>query len=189
MDQSGILNHRIFYHPLLRRMIKSWKDGTSLLLISKYALDCVQYNASYSDVTWENCSLRKWLNGTFMNTAFSAEERAIIPIVTVSADKNPEYNTSPGNSTQDQIFLLSIPEVNKYFTSETERQCKPTGYAETQGNVKSSNGNCWWWLRSPGNNSGVAAAVNIEGTILAHGTFVSNHFCTVRPALWINPIS
>ena len=86
------------------------KDGMSLLLISKQALDCQQYNTSYTDVTWESCSLRKWMNGTFLNKAFNAEEQAQIQNTTVSADKNPEYNTNPGNATTDKVFLLSINE-------------------------------------------------------------------------------
>lgn len=100
------------------------KDGKALV-VSKYALDCQQYNTSYADVTWETCTLRKWLNNAFINAAFSADEKAMIPTVTVSADKNPDYSTNPGNATQDQVFLLSITEVNKHFSSDGARQCKP----------------------------------------------------------------
>ena len=78
------------------------------LLISEYALDCKQYNTSVAGVTWENCSLRKWLNGTFLNNAFSAEEQAQIQNTTVSADKNPKYSTNPGNATTDKVFLLTV---------------------------------------------------------------------------------
>ncbi len=46
------------------------KDGMSLLLVSKQALAWQQYNTSYTDVTWENCTLRKWLNGTFPKQCF-----------------------------------------------------------------------------------------------------------------------
>ncbi len=79
------------------------KDGKALV-ISKYALDRKPYNASYTDVTWETCTLRKWLNKEFINAAFSADEKAMIPTVTVPADKNPDYSTNPGNATQDQVF-------------------------------------------------------------------------------------
>ena len=105
------------------------RDGDKALLISKYALDCQQYNTSYTDVTWESCSLRTWLNGTFLNAAFSSDEAAMIATTTVTADKNPEYSTSAGNNTQDQVFLLSITEVEKYFSSDNDRKCVPTAYA------------------------------------------------------------
>lgn len=50
------------------------KDGKALV-ISKYALDCKPYNTSSTNVTWETCSLRNWLNNDFINSAFSATEK------------------------------------------------------------------------------------------------------------------
>ena len=169
------------------------KDGMSLLLISKQALDCQQYNTSYTDVTWESCSLRKWMNGTFLNKAFNAEEQAQIQNTTVSADKNPEYNTNPGNATTDKVFLLSINEVEKYFNSDEARKCAPTAYAKAQGaytsdSYKTASGaaTCWWWLRSPGFTQSCAALVYIGGSVLCNGYGVLNAHDAVRPALWIN---
>ena len=161
-------------------------DGSRALLISKYALDCRQYNTSRANVTWETCTLRKWLNGTFMNAAFSESERAMIPSVTVSADKNPSYSTSPGNSTTDQVFLLSITEVNNYFSSDSARQCQGTAYCYAQGADKADNGNCWWWLRSPGYFSTDAAGVYYDGSVREYGNLVSSDKGAVRPALWID---
>lgn len=169
------------------------KDGMSLLLISKQALDCQQYNTSYTDVTWESCSLRKWMNGTFLNKAFNAEEQAQIQNTTVSADKNPEYNTNPGNATTDKVFLLSINEVEKYFNSDEARKCAPTAYAKAQGaytsdiyKTASGAATCWWWLRSPGDIQYNPASVNHDGSVYYLGYFVSYAHDAVRPALWIN---
>ena len=162
-------------------------DGSKALLISKYALDCIPYNRSSTSVTWETCSLRKWLNGTFLDAAFSESERAMIPSVTVSADKNPSYSTSPGNSTTDQVFLLSITEVNKYFSSNSARQCQGTAYCYAQGAFATDNGNCWWWLRSPGHDSRHAADVDFAGIVNElFGHSVSHDKNAVRPALWID---
>ena len=169
------------------------KDGMSLLLISKQALDCQQYNTSYTDVTWESCSLRKWMNGTFLNKAFNAEEQAQIQNTTVSADKNPEYNTNPGNATTDKVFLLSINEVEKYFNSDEARKCAPTAYAKAQGaytsdSYKTASGaaTCWWWLRSPGDTQLSAAIVCSDGSVNYYGSIVYIDNVAVRPALWIN---
>ena len=165
------------------------KDGKALV-ISKYALDCKQYNETYTSVTWETCPLRAWLNDDFLNSAFSAEEKAKIPTVTVSADKNPSYSTNPGNATQDQIFLLSITEANKYFSSNSERTCQPTAYAKAQGVWTSSSGtsagNCWWWLRSPGSSRNLAADVSYDGFVYYSGYYVNSSDYAVRPALWID---
>ena len=169
------------------------KDGMSLLLISKQALDCQQYNTSYTDVTWESCSLRKWMNGTFLNKAFNAEEQAQIQNTTVSADKNPEYNTNPGNATTDKVFLLSINEVEKYFNSDEARKCAPTAYAKAQGaytrdSYKTASGaaTCCWWLRSPGVTQISAATVSLDGSVYYYGSSVDSVGYAVRPALWIN---
>ena len=162
------------------------KEDNRILLISRYALDCQQYNTSRTSVTWETCSLRKWMNNTFLSTAFNAGEKMMIPSVTVSADKNPSYSTSPGNSTTDQVFLLSITEANKYFSSDSARQCQGTAYCYAQGAYKASNGNCWWWLRSPGNYSNHAAYVYVVGSVSAYGYSVDLDDDAVRPALWVN---
>ncbi len=160
---------------------------SKVLLISKYALDCKRYNTSYSDVTWETCSLREWLNGDFINTAFAEYEKAMIPTVTVTADANPEYDTSAGSDTQDKVFLLSIVQAYQYFDSSDTRQCKPTDYAVANGAyVNSDNGNCWWWLRSPGIYQYRAAIVDYDGDVGELGSGVDGGSRAVRPALWID---
>ena len=161
------------------------KDGKALV-ISKYALDYKQYNTSNADVTWETCTLRKWLNNDFLGSAFSADQKAMIPTITVSADKNPEYSINPGNATQDQVFLLSITEANKYFSSDSARQCEPTDFAVTNGAWESNSGNCAWWLRSPGSHQTLAADVTHDGSVNYIGYNVYYFYDAVRPALWID---
>ena len=162
------------------------KKGNRILVISDKALDRQPYNSSRTRVTWETCTLRKWLNNDFINAAFSAEERAKIPTVTVSADKNPSYSTSPGNNTTDKVFLLSITEVNKYFSSDSAWQCRGTAYCYAQGAYKAGNGNCWWWLRSPGYTQSSAANVYDGGDVneIGNNVFLDNN--AVRPAMWIS---
>ena len=170
----------------IKWLVLEVKDGKALV-ISKYALDCKQYNASWTDVTWETSTLRKWLNNDFINKAFSAVEKAMIPTVTVSADKNPHfyYSTNPGNATQDQVFLLSITEANQYFSSDSALQCEPTDYAVAKGAYVNSH-RCWWWLRSPGSSQDNAANVYDDGDVNLNGYFVDYDLHAVRPALWID---
>ena len=154
------------------------KEDNKILVTSKYALDCQQYNTSYNDVTWESCSLRKWMNGTFLNNAFSADEQVQIQNTTVSADK---------------VFLLSMNEAEKYLTNDEARKCAPTAYAKAQGaytsdSYKTASGEatCWWWLRSPGNYQNDAAFVYYDGSVNYFGDRVDYCGDCVRPALWIN---
>ena len=165
------------------------KEDNRVLLISKYALDCKQYNAELTDVTWEICSLRQWLNGTFLNDAFSAEEQALIQDTYVSADANPKYDTNPGNATTDKVFLLSINEAEKYFGSDEDRKCTSTEYAKANAYTSSSNtknGICWWRLRSPAMHQSYAAGVTYGGSVDDFGKSVVDDDVCVRPALWIN---
>ena len=163
------------------------KEDNKVLVISKYALDCQQYHSANTDVTWETCSLRKWLNETFLNDAFSPEEQSSILSTTVTSDKNPSYSTSQGNNTTDKVFLLSITEVNKYFSSDKARKCRGTAYCYAQGASISSTANCaWWWLRSLGDYSFNTALVGAKGSVVASGHSVSNENTAVRPAIWID---
>ena len=164
------------------------KEGSKILVVSRYALDYKPYHSSNTDVTWETCSLRTWLNGTFMNAAFDSEEKKLILSTTVTADKNPKYfDTDPGKNTTDKVFLLSITEVNKYFKSDSARQCKGTAYCYAQSADDAKTGFCWWWLRSPGNGRDSAALVSSDGDVGKGGLDVDYSGIAVRPALWINP--
>ena len=161
--------------------------GEKVLLITEYGIDCKKYNETKTAITWEKCSLRKWLNHEFLEKAFGEEEEAMICVATVKADKNPKYNTDPGNDTCDKIFLLSIPEVEKYLPSDEQRNCIPTAYAVKQGAYKNEDtGCCWWWLRSPGLNSNSAAIVLSDGSVHLGGDDVSDGSGCIRPALWID---
>lgn len=163
-------------------------DGSKALLISKYALDCQQYNTSDRNVTWETCTLRKWLNGSFINSAFSVDEQKQILSTTVT----PDYSTDPGNNTKDRVFLLSIAEAEKYFGSDSTRQCQGTVYCYAQGAYKARNGNCWWWLRSLSSphsfnfDNRYAFYVFSHGKVSREGSSADYDRIAVRPALWIN---
>lgn len=110
----------------------------------------------------------------------------MIPTITVSSDKNPVYSTNPGNTTRDQVFLLSITEANKYFSSDRARQCEPTDFAVANGAWESDGGNCGWWLRSPGDDQRYVAYVRNVGAVLEYGDYVHNDDVAIRPALWID---
>lgn len=162
-------------------------DGSKALLISKYALDCQRYNTSGRDVTWETCTLRRWLNGSFINSAFSAEEQKQILHTTVTADRNPSSNTDPGNNTTDKVFLLSRAECSQYLVLCDARSCEGTAYCFAQGAAQQDvYGGCRWWLRSPADYSGCVICVNDDGTYASAGCSTFSDGITVRPALWIN---
>ena len=139
------------------------KKGNKTLVISKDILFQEKYNDAYSDVTWETCTLRSYLNNSFRNLAFTEEEKKLIAKSTI---ENPDNKgTEGGNDTEDYIFLLSIDEVNKYFKTDKDRACGGE-----------------WWLRTPGESQSIAACVWRDGGICYYGVDYSNG---VRPALWL----
>ena len=162
-------------------------NGETALLVSRYALDCKPYNEKREATTWETCTLRGWLNNEFFDKAFSAEEKQFILQSDVSADKNPKYDTNPGNATKDNVFLLSIVEANKFFKNDDARKCAPTDYAIQQGAYTSDSSKvegrktCWWWLRSPGDYSSSAAGVGTVGSISLD--YVRDRCVAVRPCV------
>ncbi len=160
-------------------------DGDKALVISEKLLDYVSYNQEYTDVTWETCTLRSWMNNDFLNAAFSSSEQAKIATVTNQNPDNPEYGTKGGKPTQDKIFALSIDEANQYFTSDSDRKAYTTDYANQRGFDSDDRSN-YWWLRSPGLLSNDAAYVLNFGRILQDGSSVHIDFGCVRPAFWLN---
>lgn len=163
------------------------KEGNNILVISKYGLDSKTYN-EHGDyhMTWENSTLRRWLNDTFLNNAFSGEEESLISMTKVTADRNPEYDIDPGNDTEDKIFLLSITEAEKYFASCDARVCKATAYSSAQG-AHSIDGIGTWWLRTPGSyGNSFAANIGRGGDIDKSGWTIHNLGLMVRPAMWIS---
>ncbi|MBE7064742.1 MAG: hypothetical protein E7384_02865 [Ruminococcaceae bacterium] len=154
-----------------------------VLVMSKYILDCQPYNTSYTSVTWENCTLRSWLNSTFIDNAFSSEEKSKIPTVMVEADGSVLADDF-GNDTQDKVFLLGISECSFYCVGSNILQCAPTAYSESQG-ILVSDGFSYWWFRSVGYDSFHACYVDTVGEP-GSGAAVNHLLIGVRPALWID---
>lgn len=174
-------------------------NGQRALVVSKYGLDAQPYNITGDAATWETCTLRTWLNGTFYNKAFSSAEQTAILTTNVDNSKKQCYggwDTSGGNDTQDKVFLLSYAEANKYFgvtydnSNNMKSRVAPTAYAIAQGAYIDSDdkadddNDIGWWLRSPGTYQECAAHVNADGFHFNYN--VANDSGSVRPALWVN---
>ena len=104
------------YEPIKWRVLQS--ENGEVFLLSDVILDRQPYNENYEDITWEESSLRTWLNGEFINRAFSDEEKEKINITEIVNQDNPDYGTEGGNNTSDKIFLLSLSEVSEQQDGE-----------------------------------------------------------------------
>ena len=175
----------------------SWRvldiQNGKALHISEYGLDAKAYNEECTDITWEDCTLRSWLNNEFLDEAFTASERSAIQLTQVVNDDNAEYGTEGGNDTEDYIFLLSLDEAEQYFADDEDRMCASTAYANANGcytdsdyKTKAGEACCWWWLRSPGDCTLGAAFVSIGGWLFEYGNIVDDYGDAARPALWLD---
>ena len=171
--------------PLEWIVLDKYEDR--VLLISRYAVDCKAYHDILSLETWDACSLRRWLNTEFYNQAFNNEEKSIVCISQVNAEKNPEYDIALGLDTRDKLFLLSISEAKRYFSEDEKRECFPTEYAIAKGLALADDGSkrCLWWLRNNGGSPDMASFVSAKGSINATGLFCAASFVSVRPAMWV----
>lgn len=161
-------------------------DGDRVLLISEKNLDAQPYNKTYTSVTWETCFLRVWLNGVFLNTAFTRVEQEAILSTALKNEDNPDYGTDGGQDTRDKVFLLSVVDAENFFSGDKERVAKNTAYAKMQGAFTSDSGGSWWWLRSPGGYQSYAAYVIASGFVYRGGIFVYDGRNAVRPAIWLD---
>lgn len=80
--------------PIEWQVLEKRSDG-SLLVVSRYGLDSQPYNTERTDVTWETCTLRRWLNTTFFDTAFTSSEKSMIAKTRITNASNI-YGTSGG---------------------------------------------------------------------------------------------
>ncbi len=100
-------------------------EGNDAFLLADQCLDCQAYNYTMTEATWDNSTLRSWLNGygsesnasgidyrqnNFINAAFTqAEQTAIKQTAVINQDSEIIHN---GKDTSDKIYLLSRTEVS-----------------------------------------------------------------------------
>ena len=150
---------------------------------------------------YAHSTIRKWLNETFYNTAFSELQKQIILTTTVDnsvASTGYSSNSYACENTADKIFLLSAQEVTNTaygFASstsnyDTARRKKTTDYAQAQGALTSTSTDyagyaVWWWLRSPDDGESSAAHGVISDGRVGIGCMVYDAAGGVVPALQI----
>ena len=146
--------------PITWQVLK--KEGSEALLLSEQALGYGKFHAykesveelkaykaehnAYPPVTWEDSTLRGFLNAEFFFAAFSPRERSAILDI---------------KDTEDRVTLLSEAEAKSFFNRYDARVCRPSEYARKQGAPQT----CPWWLRSEGMGDMRACAVTKDGRV------------------------
>ena len=179
------------------------KGNGKALLISKFVLELNCYGVMNN--AWETSSIRRKINGDFLNEAFSADEQKQIVNTRIFVDF--QRDPSEGKPTYDKIFLLSPRDVSNYFSDDNDRRCMPTNYVKSQFHQGWSGFIGWWLLPSdkrvfersyPPFNQDVAsyrpAVCRVFGTFsplvtdqgkVGSGHDIEDSSVGVRPALWV----
>lgn len=165
------------------------RDGDKTLLISKYALDYQSFMPFYEPVTehftWESSTLRQWLNSTFLNSAFSADEQQRLLTTTVITSPGSLHRSDGPITTEDRVFLLSNTEVYAYFANEAATAAEYTAYALSEnpwaGNAAAPGAADWWLRTTSGDHpDAVYSGGGVgEGARAYEGEYV-------RPAIWVD---
>lgn len=183
------------------------KDNTALIM-TEYIVAQHPYHDFKGDVTWADCSLRKYLNNEFYKGFTQADQLRIKPVLNKNPD-NQWYASTGGGDTKDYIFLLSIEEVVcKYFGDSSKnlenRSARQRYWFQKKDPNNYKRGTTfdgyvwWWWLRSPGRDNRRAVYIHGDGNvgIQGNGTFgyssntihplTDDNSGGVRPVLWLS---
>jgi len=156
-------------------------EDKKALLITDTIIGKRQYHDKNLVITWDKCTLQKYLNCDFIERFFSEEDKKRIVNTKVTNPDNLWYGVKCGTETTDKIFLLSLEEADKYFGNsgdylieKRKNHCpaaiQPFGtitvnkefITANNGSLMSNENNAdriakyeepyWWWLRSVGSN-------------------------------------
>lgn len=186
-NKDGTVDEKDSKEPIKWRVLRV--DENDAFLMADQNLDMQKFNESVEDVTWENCTLRTWLNDQFYKEAFTEAEQSAVIKTTVDTAGTSLITT------EDNVYLLDIDEViNKYgfvgnsFNASKTREAKNTEYAKQQrGATSETEGykdNGSWWLRSKRDVNDVSSIyVDHEGKTAFD--IVDESF-GVRPVLHLN---
>ena len=165
--------------PIQWRVIELRRQNA--LLLAEKALDCVLQNTGADGADWDACTLRTWLNGTFLEQAFRPHEQALLEPAALST---PIWGGKDALRTLDRVFCLAKEEVELLLHDDAVRTASPTEYALARGVYAAGEGKrCRWWLRTT-NRRHMPCAISPDGTPQSSSASAAEHDdVAVRPAI------
>lgn len=183
------------------------EDKEKLLLLSEYVLDASTFDNAKGTNNYETSAIRKWLNETFFNQAFTKEEQNKVLKVKLSNAASTTYSfTNPNkyNDTEDNVFLLSYADVtnslygfrSSFDVVDELKDAKASEYVRTKGlamtMLYANYASCNWMLRSAFSDTTSISIVKCLGQlikepvkIIERSSSISNNY-GVRPAIYLS---
>ena len=161
------------------------EDGKAWLL-SKNCIEMVIFYPERVPMYWAKTELRSWMNGEFIDKAFSAEEQEII-LTTAVHNTNPHGMRGAGEDTLDKVYLLSYDEVMSFFPEMADRVAYPSEYVKAKGcTLSEETGSCRWWTRTSGARNLDMCGIRLDGRMTKYGMQdVDWPGNTMRPCMWV----
>lgn len=154
------------------------QTNDSVNLITKDIIDLERYNVEKVDVTWATCNLRKWLNGTFLDAAFSPDEKQQIVAW--------EYKNTDDTLLCDYVYCLSQSEVEAIWPDPKDRVANVTDYVFAMSKYTNGTRKGQWWLRSESIYNGLYRTANdIYTTGIVGIDNYRNQSVGVRPCICV----
>ena len=146
----------------------------------------VQSPRPQKDVEWATSSIRTWLNGEFLNAAFSADEQGAIAATTLTDTKNNVSHTAataadPSVHAAEEHDRPGLPaepgrgeavlRQQRGSRGPSHRLRREPGRVRGRGEPTTSqpDGAAAWWLRSNGYYAGYASVVTDDGYVHGDG--------------------
>ncbi len=96
------------------------EKGRTLVLSTKCITAGHMSPSLQGKTTWDNCSIRSWLNNNFYRYSFFSWESNVISFNILEPSENPDYKTNGGIQTGDYVFLLSVEEALNYLPLDSK---------------------------------------------------------------------
>lgn len=158
-------------------------------ILSEKCLDARIFSETWEMSEWTGSNIREWLNGDFMQTAFSSNLQDLIVYKAIKNEGDPYYAVSYGEEdTLDYVFLLSYNEVTQYLKNKaaygTTYACdqydKQHGFYGTSPDKEQM-----WWSRTIAYQGQIRMASNGMGGGEG-GSYSITSAEMVRPAMRID---
>lgn len=151
-----------------------------MALVCGNIIEYMPFDSLNPNCTWQNSSLRQWLNGEFYENAFSAEEKAMIRTsVFETASGSYNYVGTSGNGISDKIFLLSTAEVTRNWAYYGDLDKTYLSF-HAQQKLPESYGTLFCW----GRDRPMTDFYDDRGNLLQTRVNATTYNC-VMPAMWI----
>ncbi len=169
VGQGNTTSRYFKVEPIEWKLLKT-SSGTRLLH-AKNILEAMHFDTSSND--YAGSVIRTYLNGSFLNSAFSPSLRDIIRETTI-------------DGVTDKLFLFRNDAVTfeEYFPNDNARIRITTDFAKATGAYQSetSGRGGYWWTQTAG-SSGYALGVKPDGSV--SNCNITENMDGIAPAMWV----